>query len=62
MGSAIFGLNQQPLFVDEPGPVLEPVGGEFQTRFATAYPGGDAYLIRIRHSILVLNTHGRYGA
>jgi hypothetical protein len=29
-------------FKDGPGPVLEPVGGEFQPSFATAYPGLDA--------------------
>jgi len=47
MGSTIFGLNPQLLFVDGPGPVLVPVGGEFQTRFATAYPDGGAYLVRL---------------
>jgi hypothetical protein len=59
------GLNPKPFFKDGPGPVLEPVGGEFQTRFATAYPGGAAYLILELHSILVLNSHDaakHYGA
>ena len=29
------------------GPVLEPVGGEFQPSFETVHPGGGAYLFRI---------------
>ena len=34
----------EPLFEDGPGPVLEPVGGEFQPSFETVHPGGGAYL------------------
>jgi hypothetical protein len=45
MKGKTFGLNSIPLFEDGPGPVLEPVGGEFQPTFETVYPGGGAHLI-----------------
>jgi hypothetical protein len=32
---------------DEPGPVLDPVGGEFQLSFAIGYPGSSAHLILV---------------
>ena len=44
--------NPTLLFEDRPSPGLEPVGGEFQPQFETAYPGGGAHLI------FVLNAHG----
>jgi hypothetical protein len=33
----------------------EPVGGEFQPPFETAYPGGGAHLFSVLHSIFVIN-------
>ena len=45
MEGTTFGLNPNPLFENRPGPGLEPVGGEFQPRLETVYPGGGAYLI-----------------
>jgi hypothetical protein len=47
MKGKTFGLNSIPLFEDGPGPVLEPVGGEFQPTFETVYPGGGAHLVRL---------------
>jgi hypothetical protein len=36
-----------PVFEGGPGPVLDPVGGEFQPQFETAYPGGEAHLSQV---------------
>jgi hypothetical protein len=54
MGGTAFGLNPKPLFEDGSGPVLEAVGGEFQPRLATVYPGGGAYLNVALYSIFEL--------
>jgi len=35
------------VFEGEPGPGLEPVGGEFQPSFETGYAGGGAHLVRL---------------
>ena len=44
-----FRLNPKSFFGNRPGPVLEPVGGEFQPPFATVYPGGGDYpLVKFR--------------
>ena len=45
----------------ETGPVLEPVGIEFQAPVETVYPGGGAYLASGFGFIFVLNTHGPAG-
>jgi hypothetical protein len=47
MKSHLSGLNPNPLFNDEQGPVLEPVNDEFQPPFETVYPGGGAYLFKL---------------
>ena len=47
MKGTTLGTNPNPLFEDGLGPVLEPVGGEFQPRLATVYPGGGAYPVRL---------------
>jgi len=39
------GISLHPWFEKETGPGLEPVGGEFQPRLETGYPGGGAHLI-----------------
>jgi len=38
------GAYPTPLSKDGPGPVLEPVDGEFQPPFAIAHPDGGATL------------------
>jgi hypothetical protein len=38
------GTNPILLFKNGPGPVLEPVDGEFQPSFETVYPGAGAHL------------------
>jgi hypothetical protein len=45
------GANPKPLFEDEPGPGLEPVGGEFQPSFETVHSGGGTYLIFVSKKI-----------
>jgi hypothetical protein len=35
--------NPNPLFKDGTGPGLDPVGGEFQPRLETGYPGGGVH-------------------
>ena len=40
---------------DGPGPALNPVGGELQPSFETAYPGAGAYPIYGFDPILALN-------
>jgi hypothetical protein len=42
------GTNPTLSFEDEPDPVLEPMGGEFQSHFKTVYPGGGDRLIYVR--------------
>jgi len=46
--------TSSPLFEDGTGPGLVPVGGEFQPRLETGYPGGGAHLI------FVLTPRGLY--
>jgi hypothetical protein len=47
MDGTIFSLNPEPSFKDGPGPVLGPVGGEFQPRLETGYPGGGTLLTKL---------------
>ena len=49
----MLGTNPNLLFEDGPGPVLGPVGGEFQPSFETVHPGGGAHLFSVLHSIFV---------
>jgi len=51
-----FRTNPTLLFKDGLGPGLEPVGGEFQPQFETAYPGGGTHIFTELHSIFVLKT------
>ena len=55
MKGTTLGTNPNLLFEDGPGPVLEPVGGEFQPSFEIVHPGGGAHLFSVLHSIFVLN-------
>jgi ABC-type uncharacterized transport system ATPase subunit len=48
------GTNPDILILDGPGPGLEPVGGEFQPQFATAYPGGGDHLFSVLHFTFVI--------
>jgi hypothetical protein len=46
------GNNAKPLFEDGTGPVLEPVGGEFQPQIEAGNPGGGAHLIFLLNRFL----------
>jgi hypothetical protein len=52
------GLKTEHFFKAGRGPVLGPVGIEFQATLETVYPGGGAYLSSGFAFIFVLNTHG----
>ena len=54
-GNHNLGNNSKPLFEDETGPGLDPVGGEFQPSFETDYPGGGAYLIFVLNQSVALH-------
>ena len=60
MKRTTLGTNPNPLFEDGPGPVLEPVGGEFQPSFETVYTGGGAYLIFVLQQLCQLSRLGRF--
>jgi hypothetical protein len=49
------GTNSIALFENGPGPILEPVGGDFQPFFETGHTGGDGHLI------FVLNAYNLSG-
>jgi len=53
MKGTTLGLKPIQSFEDGPGPVLEPVGGEFQSFFETVHPGGGAHLFSELQSIFV---------
>jgi len=59
MKGTTLGTNPAfPLFEDEPGPGLEPVGGEFQPPFETGYTDGGAHLIvelKVRKQSIYIN-------